>query len=179
MSIFEVALLITTMFVLLSIVWGTVTLGISPMPSSHKARQAMLSLCDETGDGPIYELGSGWGHMLVALARRYPHRSIVGYEASLFPWLVSVVWLKVLAVDNVKIYRQNFLQADLSGASVVVCYLFSKGMASLKVKLGIESGELKYLISHHFALPSFKPVKTIGLNDLYQTPVYLYRFSES
>ena len=175
MSIFEVGLLITTMFVLLSIVWGTVTLGISPMPSSHKARQAMLSLCDETGDGPIYELGSGWGHMLVALARRYPHRSIVGYEASLFPWLVSVVWLKVLAVHNVKVYRQNFLQADLSGASVVVCYLFSKGMVKLQAKLADKAVSLNYLISHYFALPHREPIKTLRLNDVYKTPIYLYK----
>ena len=179
MSIFEITLLSITMFVLLSIVWGTVTLGISPMPSSYKAREAMLSLCDETGVGPIYELGSGWGNMVVALAKRYPHRSIVGYEASLLPWLFSVVWLKVLGVRNVKIYRQNFLQVDLSGASVFVCYLFPKGMAKLQNKLKVNAGGLKYLISHHFALPSFKPVKTIGLNDLYQTPVYLYHFSES
>ena len=149
------------------------------MPSSYKAREAMLSLCDETGDGPIYELGSGWGHMVFALAKRYPHRSIVGYEASLLPWLVSVVWLKVLGLSNVKIYRQNFLQADLSAAEVMVCYLFPKGMVRLQNKLNAEAGGLKYLISHHFALPHFVPVKTIGLNDLYKTPVYLYQFNSN
>lgn len=148
------------------------------MPSSRKAREAMLHLCDDvsdqTCDGPIYELGSGWGHLLVALARRYPQRSIVGYELSFFPWLVSVVWVKALGLSNVQVRRQNFLKADLSGASVVLCYLFSGGMAKLEQKLAAEKGRLEYVISHHFALPSFKAVRTLCLDDLYKTPVYLY-----
>ncbi len=154
------------------------SLGISPMPSSRKAREAMLHLCDDISDdatdNPIYELGSGWGHLLIALARQYPQRSIVGYELSFLPWLVSVVWVKVLGLHNVQVRRQNFLQADLSGACVVVCYLFSGGMAKLETKLTSEMNKLEYLISHHFALPSYKPSKTLRLDDLYQTPVYLY-----
>ena len=145
------------------------------MPSSHKAREAMLSLCDETRDGPVYELGSGWGHVLIALARHYPQRQIIGYELSLLPWLVSVVLVKLFGLRNVQVRRENFLQADLRGAKVLVCYLYPGGMLKIQDKLKAEKGAFEYLISHHFALPSFVPFKTIQLNDLYKTPVYLYQ----
>ncbi|MFT5592835.1 MAG: hypothetical protein ACI8SR_001201 [Oceanicoccus sp.] len=180
MSIFEIVLLAITIFVLLSIVWSTVRLGISPMPSSRQARQAMLRFCEEIADetaGPIYELGSGWGNMVVALAKRYPQRTIIAYELSMLPWLVSVLWVKVLGLRNVQVRRQNFLHADLSDAAVMVCYLYPKGMLNIKDKLNRQAGKVEYVISHHFALPSFKPVKTIQLNDLYKTPVYLYRIN--
>ena len=193
LSVFEIVLIVFTLLVLLSIVWGTIRLGISPMPSSRSARQAMLELCDEallesiyqtinkpnagvSDNGPvrIYELGSGWGNVLVALARRYPQHIIVGYELSFVPWLVSIVWVKLLRLNNVRVHRQDFFKADFSPAKLVLCYLYPQGMVKLQAKLTEEAGSLNYLISHHFALPHLKPIKTIRLKDVYQTPIYLY-----
>jgi len=171
-----------------SIVWSTLTLGISPMPSSKKARQAMLQLSEETSlglgvdttiqtqGGAIFELGSGWGSLLIPLAKMYPQRQIVGYELSFVPWLTSVLLIKMLGLKNVKVHRQNFLKAQLSGASVTFCYLYSGGMKALEDKLRLEHGALEYLISNNFSLPSHKPIKTTLLNDLYQSPIYLYKF---
>jgi len=61
LPVFE-SVLITTVFIVgASIVFSTIKTGISPVPSSKKAYQAMITLADETGTGPIYDLGSGWG----------------------------------------------------------------------------------------------------------------------
>ncbi len=193
MSVFETVILIIaviTVFIGLSIVWSTLTLGISPMPSSSKARQAMLKLMDETlletstettsetRAGPIFELGSGWGGLLIPLAKKYPRRKIVAYELSILPWLTTLIWIKILALKNVKLVHQNFLNADLSNASVIFCYLYSGGMKALEAKFdeGDKNVKIKYLVSNNFVLPSHKPVKTIHLDDLYKSPVYLYKF---
>lgn len=146
------------------------------MPSSKKARLAMITLSDDTGVGPIYELGSGWGNLIIPLAIRYPQRQIVGYELSLLPWLISVLVKKVLGVNNVQLHRKNYLQADLSEAAVIICYLFPRGMQDLENKLKTGHDKLEYLISNNFALPSHRAVKKIQLDDLYQSPVYLYQF---
>lgn len=194
LSVFEIVLIVFTLLVLLSIVWGTIRLGISPMPSSRSARQAMLELCDEallestdqtinkpnagvSDNGPvrIYELGSGWGNVLVALARRYPQHIIVGYELSFVPWLVSIVWVKLLRLNNVRVHRQDFYKAGFSPAKLVLCYLYPQGMVKLQAKLTEEAGSLNYLISHHFALPHYEPIKTLRIKDIYQAPVYLYK----
>jgi len=161
-----------------SIVWYTLILGISPMPSTQKAQKAMLKLSGGTGTGPIFELGSGWGNILIPLAKQYPHRQIIGYELSFMPWLVTLIITKLLGLNNTKLLRKNFLQADLSSASVIVCYLFPGGMNTIEHKLKKECGNLEYLISNNFSLPSHNPVKTIQLDDLYQSPIYLYQFKE-
>ncbi|MFT7110294.1 MAG: hypothetical protein ACI843_001962 [Psychrobacter glaciei] len=171
---FEIILLVFTMIIGFSIVWSTLFLGISPMPSSSKARKAMLKLSENTGIGPVFELGSGWGNLLIPLAKKYPYRRIVGYELSILPWLTTVVAIKLLDLKNVEVYRKNFLTEDLTDASVILCYLFPAGMLNIENKLKIEPGKLQYLISNNFALPSHQPLQTIQLNDVYKSPVYFY-----
>ena len=180
MSLFEIALFALTIFTVISIVWSTMVSGISPMPSSKKARVVMLQLIDETGigkeTGAIFELGSGWGNLLIPLAKKYPQRKIVGYELSIIPWLTSVMLKHLLGLKNITLYRKNFLNSDLANASLILCYLFPKGMQALERKLNKQRCQLTYLISNNFSLPSCQPVKTIKLDDLYKSPVYLYRF---
>ncbi len=178
MSVFELTLITLTIIMGGSIVWYTLMLGISPMPSTKKAQYAMLKLVDDTGTGPIFELGSGWGNLLIPLAKKYPQRQIVGYELSFVPWLSTLFIAKLLGLDNITILRINFLQANLSTASVILCYLFPGGMNSLEHKLKVDSGKLKYLISNNFSLPSHTPAKTIQLDDFYHSPVYLYKFKK-
>ena len=194
MSVLEITLFVIIILIGLSIglsiVWSTLTLGISPMPSSKQARQVMLMLLDETlitasaatpkkkEAGPIYELGSGWGGLLISLAEKYPQRNIIAYELSIMPWLTTIIRLKVLGLKNVTVHRQNFLNADLTDAAVILCYLFPRGMNALeaKIKLSAENTRLEYLISNNFSLLSHQAIKTIQLNDLYKSPVYLYQF---
>ncbi|SFC57681.1 class I SAM-dependent methyltransferase [Pseudoalteromonas denitrificans] len=174
MSGLEAVILLVTIFTGGSIVWSTLTLGISPMPSSKKARQAMLNLTHNTGTGPIFELGSGWGNLLVPLAKTYPKRKIVGYELSIMPWLITLILKKMFGLKNLQVYRKNFLHADLTNATVILCYLFPGGMQKIEAKLNAQGGKCEYLISNNFAFISHKPIKTILLNDLFKSPVYLY-----
>lgn len=176
MSPIELMALGAALLFVLSITWSTVALGISPMPSSRKARRAILSLTENTGLGPIYELGSGWGNLLFPLAKMHPQREVIGYELSLLPWLVSLSLCKVWGLQNVTLYRRNFLQADLRHASLVVCYLYPGGMRKIEDKLADQSLAPQYLISHYFSLPSYRAARSKTLGDLYQSPVYLYRF---
>lgn len=156
---------------------STLQVGISPMPSSSKARKAILNCCKNTGTGPIYELGCGWGNLLIALAKRYPNRQIVGYELSLLPWFTCLCLIKLFRLHNVQLYRQNFFKSDLSQAKVICCYLHPEGMQQLAEKLNSYGIKPDYLISNTFALPSQQPQKTIRLEDLYRSPVYLYQLS--
>jgi len=189
LSVFEIILLTITALAGFSIVWSTIILGISPMPSSNKARQAMLQMMDEIDleagthfkTDPIFELGCGWGGLLIPLAKKYPTREIVGYELSLIPWFITLLRAKLLGLKNIRLHRRDFLQADLYNASIIICYLFPEGMKALERKLeqggfNADNENLRYLISNNFSLPSHNPIKTIQLNDLYQSPVYLYKF---
>ncbi|GAW95614.1 MULTISPECIES: methyltransferase [Colwellia] len=186
MPIFELFLLLFFAFIALpmtvSIIFSTVKLGISPMPSSNKANHAMMQLIDETEietkAGPIIDLGSGWGNFVIAIAKRYPHRKIVGYELSYLPWLTSSLVKKLLGLKNLTLHRQDFYQAELPSSSVLVCYLFPQAMEKISNKLPLELSGVSFVISNNFALPGWQASKIIQVNDFYKSPVYLYKISK-
>ena len=137
----------------------------------------MVKHIEETGSGTIIDLGSGWGNFVIPIAKRYPQRQIVGYEISLLPYFTSTLIKHILGLKNLTLYRQNFLKANLSTASVLVCYLFPETMDKIKNKLLLEKPGVEFLISNNFALPSHQFDKVIQLNDFYKSPVYLYKLS--
>lgn len=176
MFIIELIAVAALLFAIITIAWTTVRVGISPMPSSDKARKEMLLATEISREGPIIDLGSGWGTLVIALARKYPEREIIGYELSFVPWLVSRLLKYSLNLKNLSLYRQDFLKANLAGAAVLLCYLYPGGMAALQEKLQQEEATDEMLvISNTFALPDLTPTKVIHLGDLYKTPIYIYQ----
>ena len=139
----------------------------------------MMKLVDDTGSGAIIDLGSGWGNFVIRIAKRNPQRQIVGYELSLLPWLMSTLLKKVFGLKNLTLYRQNFYSANLSGASVLVCYLYPEAMNRIKNKLLIEQPNVDFLISNNFALPSWQVYKVVLLNDFFKSPIYLYKIGNT
>jgi len=174
MTLLNLALLVFALFAVISIACTTLQTGISPTMSSDKARQAMLALIDNPANGPLIDLGSGWGTLVIALARKYPHQQVIGYELSWLPWLVSVLFRYSLRLNNLTLYRKDFKKVELSNASVLFCYLFPGGMFSLHEKLNRELSNEILIVSNTFALPSCHPTKIIRLKDIYKTPIYVY-----
>lgn len=165
-------------FISLSLVVDTLKLGISPMPSSKKAYNAIVKLVNIETTAPIIDLGSGWGSFVIRIAKRNPEKQVVGYELSLLPWLTSVLLKKALGLHNLTLYRKNIYNVTLPEGSVVICYLYPEAMEKIKNKLTAEQSKIKLLISNNFAVPSWKTHKIIRLDDFYKSPIYLYKMSE-
>jgi hypothetical protein len=177
MSSTDLAIVAAAFLVALSIVVSTLRIGISPMPSSARARRAMLDAAAGTPDGAVIDLGSGWGTLAIAFARRHPGRTVIGYELSWVPWAVSVVLKHLLGLRHLSFHRQDFRQAELPSAGVVLCYLFPRGMHDLARLLEGDAGPgPSLLVSNTFALPSFAADEVIVLDDVYRTRVYVYRW---
>lgn len=148
------------------------------MPSSSKAYGSMRALVKGTGTGTIIDLGSGWGNFVISIAKQMPERQVIGYELSLFPWLISKIVKNALGLHNLTLYRKNFYHEKLPDASVIVCYLYPQAMSKIKRKLLTEQPDVDFLISNNFALPFAQADKIIQLNDFYRSPVYLYQVSK-
>jgi hypothetical protein len=160
----------------ISIVLFTFTTGIGPVPTSRKATQAMLEAVGSAPPGRVLDLGSGWGTLAVACARRFPQREVIGYERSWVPWAVASLARRMLGLQNLSFHRADFLKANLSGDNtVLLCYLFRAGMQRLADKLARE-GPPAVLVSNTFALPSETPDVVIRLDDLYRSRIYVYRW---
>ena len=160
-----------------SIVIGALRTKISPMPSSRKATKRLLSLVPP-GEGPVVELGAGWGGLCIALARAHPQRQVIGYELSSIPWLCSLLRARLAGMENLSVYKLDFFVTDLSAAQVVVCYLYPVGMSRLSPKLLAELEPGATVLSNTFALPGWEPEAVEKLDDLHRTPVYRYRMGE-
>lgn len=179
MTFLEPIILVSLLLIALSIVRTTLQTGISPMMSSDKACQAMLDSMKVSEDGPLIDLGSGWGTLVIAVARKYPRQQVIGYELSWFPWMISIIRKYILRLNNLTLYRKDFKKADLSNASILFCYLFTGGMIDLHKKLKREIFHNVLIVSNTFALPSYLPTKTTRLKDIYQTPIYVYHWQPS
>lgn len=174
--------IIVTFFAVLSIIlwtWMSVVFwslrnGISPMPTSNKVKRNVLDSIPPETQGMIVDLGSGWGTMVLQLAKKFPHCQIIGYESSPIPYYFSKVWRLIDKSSNVKIYRKNFFKVDLSNASLIYCYLYPGAMKNLEPKFMKELKPGTMIFSNTFAIPGWEPLHISTVKDLYNTRIYMY-----
>lgn len=167
-------------FVFFSIIINTLRYGISPMPSSRKAKKAILQLLHDNLpkklDGNVVELGSGFSTLAIPIANCFPENNMIAYEISLIPFSLSKMFQFFIPQKNLIILRKDFFDVDLNNSKLIICYLYPAAMEKLKVKLENELKNETYLISNTFAIPGWKPISTITLDDLYKTKIYLYKY---
>lgn len=159
----------------LLIVGYSLRTGISPMPSSSKVVSAMLSLIPAQQTGWIVDLGAGWGSLLIPVAKHCSQARVSGYELSPLPWLVARLRVFWFRDSRITVYRQDFFEAPLEQATVVLCYLYTGAMKRLSQTLIHQLRPGTLVISHTFVLPGWQPIQTQHVNDLYRTPIYVYR----
>ncbi len=155
----------------------TLSTGASPTPTSPRVRQTMMTLLPKrlpTQDGVIYELGSGWGGLALALARRYPSHAVVGIEASLIPWLVARLRFAVTGPANLSLRRGDFMAGALADATLVSCYLPPEATERLREKLEAELRPGALVVANTFAIRPWRPLDEVTAPDIYASKVYLY-----
>jgi len=116
-------LLVIALITALSIVFFQWKTGVPPMPSKAIERQQALALVSKAqlGEGKLFDLGSGWGDLVLNLAQAFPERDIIGIEYSFLPYWVSL-W-RTRHLERVKIIRGNFFNQSLEDAAAIFCYL--------------------------------------------------------
>ena len=157
----------------------TLITGSPPTPSSRRARAALLALLPAEQAGLVLEMGSGFGGLARALAEQHPQATVVGYERSPLPWLVSRLWLVLRPQANLRFVRADFRSAPLGEARTVVCYLVGPAMKALAPLLAKRLSPGAAVLSCVFALPGWLPIDRGQSADIYGSPVYLYRFPQS
>lgn len=156
-----------------SLIYFSLRTGISPMPSNRLQRDAVLAAVGRP-DGPIYELGAGWGTLAFALADRFPEVAVTAFELSWVPYGVMRLRQALHPRKNLSLRREDFLRAALAPARVLVCYLFRGGMEALTPRLERETPGAR-LVTHTFGVRGWSPESEQTLTDLYRTHVYVYR----
>lgn len=146
-----------------------------PVPSSgllkEKALQDVCAYLQNKKGLTIMDLGSGWGTMLLPLAKRFPQHRFIGIEHAFFPYVVSK--LRARKLPNLHFERGDIFKTDITGADVIYCFLMQKLMNDLTpyLKQNMHSGARLY--SCRFYCPDWKPAATVSLGSKYDT-YYLY-----
>ena len=153
----EVAVLALVVLAVVLLFAYTLRTGISPVPTSPRVKAVILASLPPHMDGPVHELGAGWGTLAFALARRYPAQPVTAYELSPVPWLFLLARKALSRAPNLTIRRMDFRKADLRAAALVTCYLYPGGMARLRSKLEAELQPGAIVLSNCFAMPGWAP----------------------
>lgn len=170
-SIFVIVMMIS---LLLSIFITTLRNGIAPTPTSFKVRKELLKQLPDETPKCIAELGSGWGTLTFALAKKYPNVPIYAYENSLLPWLFMKISLFLLPRHNINLVFKDFYEENLSKFDIIVCYLYPSAMEKLEIKFSQELQEGTSIFTHTFAIPGWSTKDCWKVNDLYKTNIYHY-----
>ena len=144
------------------------------MPSSARARRAILSWIPADTTGEVFELGAGWGSLAFPIARHCPGAHVVAWEGSLVPYLVCRLRKLLWSAPNLTLRFGDFSEVDLSRASGVVTYLWTGGMAQLAPKLGRELKSGSWVISSTFAWHGREETDEQTLDDFFRTKIYRY-----
>ena len=104
-----------------------------PIPTVGKVKRGILKAVaeyiDDKSHAIVMDLGSGWGSLLLPLAKKYPQHLFIGYERAMLPYIISR-W-RTHNLSNVYIYHQDFFTADFTGVDAIICFQLTAIMQKL------------------------------------------------
>jgi predicted RNA methylase len=115
----------------------------------------MLTSAGVTPESIVYDLGCGNGDIVVAAARDFHARKVVGIEQN--QRLCSIAVRRTRHLKNAVIMNANYDNVDLSEANIVALYQSANENARLKRKLLEELSEGSTVVSHDFGIPGWRP----------------------
>jgi SAM-dependent methyltransferase len=115
-------------------------------------------------DSVVYDLGSGDGVLLFSLFERYKKGKFVGIERDFFPYLISKFRSRKYP-KNIIFKREDFYNADISSANIILVYLFPQVLDELlpKMEKELKKGTVVYSVDFRFS--SKLPEREIPLGD--------------
>jgi predicted RNA methylase len=173
--ILNITLLLITILLLifLSMIWPPDSPWSPWWRTSDKTIKRALKLANVKNSDVVYDLGSGDGRSLIIAAGEFNARA-VGIEIDPLRFFISklLIWFSGLS-NRVEVRRENFLNSNISEATVVFLYLVPKALERLRPKLlkELKPGTKVISIKYEIELPLDKKISG---NDrvirLYRTP---------
>lgn len=130
------------------------------VPVFKRDIKRILKVADVQDDDLVYDLGSGDGRILIAIAHNTKAR-VIGFEISFIPYIASKLRIVFRGLSKcIEVRYGDFLSRDLSQASVIFCFLTPMAMKKLGPKFKKELKKGTRIISYSFTIPDWQPVLT-------------------
>lgn len=148
-----------------------------PVRASGKLKEAVLAELSKELENTnipqkVVDLGSGWGTLLLPLAKKFPNHCFVGVERALTPFYVSK--FRARQLSNLEFVRQDFFTYDLSDANVVMMFLIGFMMPKVTEKCLNELPNGATVLAVRFPLTGIEAETVVKLGTSLET-YYLYR----
>jgi ubiquinone/menaquinone biosynthesis C-methylase UbiE len=147
---------------------------ISFVPTPFEDIEIFFALAPATSSDTVYDLGSGDGRLLFTALKKGAGKAI-GVELDLGHVHEAREAVKKKGLDaRVAFLHADVMDVNLSGATLVFCYLFTTASTALKPKFAAELKPGTRIVMESFPVHGWKPIKTEyhGLKTfyLYQMP---------
>lgn len=144
------------------------------VPSPQRVVERMLDMAAPKPGETVYDLGCGDGRVLVTAAQRFNTRAVgIEVDDRLVRQATDDVLRKNLQ-DRIKIIQGDLLQADLSGADVVVLYLLTGSNELLRPRLEKMLKPGTRVVSYAYKIPGWKAQKIDRTDEQHGHEIYLY-----
>ena len=134
--------------------WGDHPDSLAPyVPTPMNIVREMLTLAGASPGDVVYDLGCGDGRVLFTAVEEFKVSRAVGYD--LDREMIEALGRRIRdagMVGRISAIRANFVEADLTGATVVTLYLTTSGNAKLKPKLEADLKPGTTVVSHDFPI---------------------------
>jgi hypothetical protein len=134
--------------------WGDSDESVAPyVPTPINVVKSMLKI---VGAGPgdiLVDLGCGDGRILTMAVEEFNVDKAIGYELN--KRLADTSLNNIIGKDlthKIEVINSNFLEADLSSATIITLYLTTSGNAKLRPKFVKELRDGTRIISHDFPI---------------------------
>lgn len=168
------ALFLGAFLVFLVLFWSTFRTQVPYYPSGRAVRAAVAGLLPADRAPRAIDIGSGFGGLVLELARRRPDAIIEGIELAPLPWLASRLRAK-LAGSPARFVHGDYTRLDFGAYDLVFAYLSPAAMDSLWRKAKAEMRPGSVLASYEFDVPGHVPDE-VALPEGSERHLYIWRF---
>ena len=165
-----------------SLAWGDHPDSLAPyVPSPQNIVKEMLLLAKTESEDVLYDLGCGDGRILFSAVEEFNVRQAVGYDLDLYMVETLLENIKKKGLENrIKVYCKNFMDTDLSPATVVTLYLTTSGNTKLRPKLEANLRQGARVVSHDFPIHGWVTDRDDGSPyNLGSHKIFLYKIPEA
>lgn len=143
-------------------------LGKEDFASNRLAIEKFIGIVKQRGleNGRIYDLGCARGNFAVKIARGLPKAKIIGVDDSRFR--IFLAKARSIFLANVRFYKGNIFNIDLSAADLVYIYLPQPMLPDLQVKLQKQMKKGSLIISNSVSFADWQPIEVVQKLFIYQ-----------
>lgn len=140
----------------LALFWSTFRTQVPFFPSNEAVWRAVAELLPRGQSLRIIDVGSGFGGMVMYLARTRPESRVIGVELAPLPWICSLLRGRASGSAG-QFVRGDYEIVNFGDFDVVFAYLSPAAMPALWRKAHTEMRKGSLLLSYEFAIPDVEP----------------------